>query len=292
MNLSDRVWRVTAYRQPTGFVGAHPDFFERLDNGFEITGLRIRAVITKSVGKAPNRCDLTITNLSDRSRGELEVGPTTVMIEAGYDNLLKTLFIGHLKNSPLSSREGADRDTKLQLVDGGRAFAAARINRSYKSGTPLRTILRDAAKALGWTLPREFDASAELDQRIATGEVLEGSAAEELSRLLAPYGYGWSVQNGKLQILRNDQTREEQAWLVDTERGLIGDPSWDAMKFGKKRKPPKLSFRTLLFPELIPGGRVELDHRDVHGIYRMLEVKHDLDSDAQNWYTDVEGRAL
>jgi hypothetical protein len=61
-------------------------------------------------------------------------------------------------------------------------------------------------------------------------------------------------------------------------------------KFGKKRKPPKLAFRCLLFPELVPGGKVELDHRDAAGLYRMLEVKHDhryaYDT---NWYTEVGG---
>ncbi len=292
MNLFDRIWRVTAYRQPTGFVGDHPNFFERLDNGFEITGLRIRAQITKTIGNTPNRCDLTITNLSDRARAELDVGVTTVHVEAGYDGVLKSLFLGHLKNVPLSVRDDANRDTKLQLVDGGRAYAAARVNRSYKAGTPIRTIMRDVAKALGWTLPRAFESSSELDQQLAAGLALEGSAAEELTRLLAPYGYGWSVQSGKLQILRDDQTREEQGWLIDTERGLVGDPTWDAMKFGKKRKPPKLSFRVLLFPELVPGGKIELDHRDAAGLYRLLEVKHDLDSHDVNWYTDAEARAL
>ncbi len=288
-DLFDRVWRITAYRQPTGFVGQNPEFFERLDNGYEITGLRIRAQVTKSIGKAPNRCDLTITNLSDRARAELDVGATTVHLEAGYDGVLKSLFLGHLKTSPLSSREGASRDTRLQLLDGGRAYAAARVNRSYAAGTPLRSIMRDVARALGWDLPRQFAASRELDQRLAAGLVLEGEAADELTRLLAPYGYGWSVQSGKLQILRDDQTREEQAWLLDTERGLIGDPKWD---WGTKKKKPKLSVRALLFPELVPGGRIELDHRDARGWFRLLEVKHDLDSDGQEWYTEVEGRSL
>lgn len=290
--LFDRVWRVTAYRQPSGFVGEHPDFFERLDNGFEINGLEIRAEITKTISKTPNRCDLTITNLSDQARGELDEGPTTILLEAGYDGVLKSLFLGHLKNSPLSERDGASRFTKLQLLDGGRAYAAARVNRSYKAGTPLRSVLQDAAKALGWTLPRSFEASPELDQKLAAGVALEGNAADELTRLLAPYGYGWSVQGGKLQILRDDQAREEQAWLVDTTRGLIGDPHWDNSRPGKKKKKSKLSFRNLLFPELVPGGRVELDHRDAQGFFKILEAKHILDSAGDEWYTDVESHPL
>lgn len=290
MRFFDRSCRVTAYRQPTGFIGRNPDFFERLDNGIEITGLRVRAEITKTISKAPNRCELTITNLSDRERAELQVGPTTILVEAGYDGVLRQIFLGHLKAAPLVVREGGDRDTRLQLLDGGRAYAAARINRSYKAGTPLRTILRDAAAALGWTLPRAFEASRELDQQLAAGLALEGSAADELTRLLAPYGYGWSVQDGKLQILRDDQTREEQAWLIDdNERGLIGEPTIEPPERGKRAK---LKFRCLLFPELVPGGKVQLDTSGVRGLHRMLEVKHLLDTRGPEWYTDVEGRPL
>lgn len=290
MRFFGRSCRVTAYRQGTGFIGANPDFFERLDNGIEITGLRIQAEITKTIGSSPNRCDLTITNLSDTDRAELLVGTTTIVLDAGYDGVLQQLFVGHLKNIPAVARDHASRETKLQLLDGGRAYRSARINRSYKTGTPLRTIIKDAASALGWTLPRAFEASPELDQRIASGLALEGSAADELTRLLAPYGYGWSSQNGKLQILRDDQTSNDDAWLIDDDgRGLVGEPTWDPPPKGK---PPKLSFRCLLFPELAPGGKVQLDVPAVRGLHRIFQAKHTIDTRGQDWYTDVEARRL
>ena len=99
-----------------------------------------------------------------------------------------------------------------------RAYAEARVNRTYAPRTPLETILRDVARAFGVALP---EVSEELRGRVAAGEAIMGYASDELTRLLAPFGYEWSFQDGRLQILRFDQARAGVIRVISQDDGMI-----------------------------------------------------------------------
>ncbi len=283
-----RVCKATAYWPSTGFVGKNESFFEKLDNGLEITDLDMSFTIDKKLTREPNTCDLTIVNASPRTRARLEKNPLTVRLEAGHDNTPRFLFLGDLRFGR-SKLDGVDWNTKLQLQDGGRAYAHARINRSYTAGTPTIVLIRDAAKSLGLVLPRAIETGVgheELHAALKSGTVLEGKARDELTRLLAEYGYTWSIQSGKLQILRDEEIGETRAWSVDGDAGIIGTPSYGDPD--KKGEPPVLSIKMLLFPELTPGGLIDVSTESVKGVHRIKELKHTGNTAALDWYTDVK----
>lgn len=295
MRLFDRRAKVTIVRQPSGFIGSNPQFFESLGNAIEIvggmTGNRIQFEVSKNLGKEPNKCTIKIYNLSRDTRSEVEKNPIRVTLEAGYDGVTRLLFVGDLRYA-FSERSGADIVTTLDVRDGLRAYAHARMNHSYRPPIRVQQVLQDCARSLGLDLPPEIERSAELRQALSDGISLHGPTRDVLTRLLAPYGYGWSVQNGHLQIIRDEDTRSGQAFLInDEEGGLLGSPKKTIPE--KPGSPSEISFDVQLYPELVPGGLAKLESEFLNATIKMLDVKATGDTDPTgDWKTSVKGRPL
>ena len=291
--LFKREWKVTAYRPtagtPNGFIAAHPSYFEGLTNGVEITKLRIQVKIEKHTDGDPNTCELVITNLNSGSRADLVKKPLIVRIDAGYveDGGARHLFTGDLRYG-YSKRNGTDWETTLQLADGSRAFAGARISRTYRKGTSVMTALRDAAAGIGLSLPSDVVASPDLQRQFASSRTLHGDAYVEMQKLLAPYGYSVSIQDGRLQILTDDTTRPDQAYVISQDTGLIGSPEIGAPP--KDGSAPILTFQSMLYPQITPGGKCSVQSESIDGIFRAERVTHTLDSHGAPWTTEVEAK--
>lgn len=291
--LYKRVWKVSAYRPtagtPNGFIAAHPSYFEGLPNGIEITKLRIQVKIEKNLSGDPNTCEVTITNLNEGERADIVKKPLIVRIDAGYveNGGARHLFTGDLRYG-YSKRNGADWETVLQLGDGSRAFAGARISRTYRKGTSLMVALRDAAAGIGVGLPPNIEASSELQAQFPSGRSIHGNAVLEMEKLLAPYGYSCSFQDGRLQILTDESVRADQAYLITQATGLVGSPEIGAPP--KDGSAPILTFQTLLYPQITPGGKCDVREEGLDGIFRAERVTHTLDSHGQPWTTEVEAK--
>ncbi len=296
MRLFNRVCHVTIYRpdgqpldRPAGFADRNPSFFETLANGIEVRDLDVTFDIQKSISKEPNTCEITILNLNETTRSIVtKTRPLTVRIDAGHDGVARQMALGNVKYGDTSLKE-VDWETKLQLADGGRAFSNARATKSYKSGTPLKTILKDAAGAMGLTLPTNAVNASSLNTRIPKGATLDGLMRDELTRLLAPLGYGWSIQNGQLQILGDNEVRNDTRRVISAATGLIGSPSFSPPTKKDKRH---LTFQTLLYPELQPGASILMDSQFVKGAFKLLKVSHKGDTRGDEWTTECEAVPL
>jgi hypothetical protein len=299
--LFHRVARVTAFRAnpgtPGGFVNSNPTFFDRLSNAVEITQLRIRARIDKSIDKSPNKLHVIITNCSPSTRDDLTTRPLTLQIDAGYDGTYRHLFTGDMRRG-WSELKGTDWETNLHLADGDRAYRFARVSRTYKRGTAVLTALKEAARSMGLVLDDRILASPELQTQFENGRLVDGPARDELTALLAPFGYGWSIQDGRLQILRDEEVRADQAIVIE-EPLMIGSPEFAVPDQPKKVpqkagavKVPKLKIKVPLAPEITPGGRIQVHARSVDGIFKVQRVGHDLDTGrGGNWFTEIEANA-
>lgn len=284
--LFKRGCRLTAYRSVTpGFVGAHPQYFEQQPNAIVIEDLRMRVTVEKHVDSEPNTATVSVTNCAPTTRSDLQYKPLIVRIDAGYDGELRHLFTGDLRWGR-SQLEDTEWDTKLQLADGDRAYKHARVSRSYKPGTQVVTALREAAAAMGLVLDSRVLASADLQAQFASGRTLQGPARDELTRLLAPYGYHWSIQNGRMQVLKDDQVRQDEAILVAEETGLVGTPEFATPT--KSGKAPTLTLKMLLYPELTPGGMIQVRSKSVDGIFRVERVTHTIDTHGDEFESEIE----
>ncbi len=284
----DRVCRVTAWGTKPGV------YFVEQGDGVILEGMRVQFKIEKTLKAEPNKCEITITNLAERTRAALGLSAMRVRLEAGYSETgLRLLFVGDVKPGSGSKIVGPAWETKLLLGDGIRSFANARVSRSYKPGTPTLTILRDVASSLQLAFPPEIAADPKLLAQLSTGEVITGFASDELSRLLGPYGYTWSIQNSQLVIVSDEGTRPGQEREISQETGLVGSPEFEhpgkPSKKGKSKKPLRVKAKTLLYPELIPGGKVRLRSQALDGLYgKIFTVTHEGDTHGNAWYTETE----
>lgn len=280
-----RTAKLTAYRTTTPLFGE--DYVVERDkgvNGIEITDLRIEFDIQRDLSKHPNRCNIKITNLAKHTRAAFERKPLKLELSAGYDGVARLMYVGDLQFG-MSRMERPNWVTSLQVRDGLRAYSNARVSRSYTAGTQLKRVLSDVVKSLGQTLPRNIETSPELEAQFGTGVVVFGAARDELTRLLAPYGYSWSFQNGKIQILKDEEVFGNE-FEISEAAGMIGSPEFGTPT--KAGKPPRATITTLLYPELRPGAKAKVRASNLNGTFRIEEVRHRGDTHGDAWHTEVE----
>lgn len=291
MNLRDRTYRLSIHR--TRQTATEARFFIPVPQAIEVSRLRIEFVVEKNLGSSPNTCKIKLTNASPATRAELERDGVIVFLDAGYDGVARRLFGGDVTYA-YSQKVGTDWVTEVEVGDGSRAIAEARPRQfSYKGGVTVLKLLRECASSMGLVLPKNVEVDPEMANQFATGYVFSGRTRDELTRLLAPYGYSWSVQNGTLQILRDDEVRVDLVRPIKEDAGMIGSPVFG--KPEKKGQPPKRSVKNLLYPELNPGGRVNIESRRLNGVHKIERVKHTGDSEGtgdDSWTTEVEVKSI
>lgn len=284
-----RVAKVTLFRTSTPLFDEEFNV-ERKDNGIEITDLRIEFDVKRDLSKHANSCSIKLTNLNKEARTTLSKKPLSVLLEAGYDGVTRVLYTGDMIYG-ISTLDGPNWTTLIQCGDGDRVNASARINRSYAGGTPVKDILKDLAKSMGQVLPSNVLGSRDLDTQVQ-GYSAYGSAPEQLARLLAAHGYSHSLQNGKLQILRDVETTggDRDEYLLDEASGILGSPEFGSPP--RNGKPPNVTINMLLYPELRPGGRARVRSLAVNASFKIDSVSHRGDTHGSEWTTSCELKPL
>lgn len=292
--------KVTLYKVRPPSHSVVGQFFDLLPNAVEITDLRIQFQVQRSLGSDPNTARVVVTNLASAgTAGEFADWPMHLFLSAGYDGEFRHICRGDLRWGK-SEKVGTDWETTFHVADGDRAYRESRTNRTFEAGTSVRTALREVARTMGLKLPQALEVTPELEEQFAAGLVLDGRSRDELTNLLAPYGYEWSIQDNVLTVLKDDETRADQALVIAEETGLIGTPQFGAPdkptkkgKFGKGKSPlQKLNLTTLLYPQVTPGCLLEVRSRTANGRFKAHRVTHSGDTYGSPWFTEIEARAL
>lgn len=253
-----------------------------------ITDLRMRFSVKRTIFREPNTIELVITNLSAVSRAALQVARVPVTVEAGYQGTSRVLFVGTARRIE-HRKTGVDWETKLQSGDGELQLKGARVNTTLAPGASFQDAVRAVASSMGVAMGNLTEKLKGQDlagafASFSGGVALHGSAAMQLDRLLDTAGYGWSIQDGVLQLLRDDETTSDEAVLLSPQTGLVGTP-----EFGEWRT---VLARSLLQPDLRPGRRVQMESDAVTGLFRVQAVTHRGDTHGADWYSDVELKRL
>lgn len=250
--------------------------------------IRVVFHIEKSLESEPNTCEMSIYNLAERTRKELEHKPMWVRVDAGYVGEERRLFCGDVRWAE-STHIGTEWETKMQLGDGDRQFRFGRLSKSFRSGIDARTAVTEAARAMGFRAKFSARAELELRSQFAGGLTMAGPAHRELSLLLSRFGMTYSIQDGELQILLGNETAPDQAILISQETGMVGTPAYGSPP--EPKKPPILPVTKLLDARIKPGGRVVVASRSINGMFKVQRVVHDGDTDGPPWFTQIEAKA-
>lgn len=255
-------------------------------DGAGTTGLRITGKITKTNQKEPNSGEVCLYNLAPSTRARMQVKGVRLVAEAGYAGTgLLPLFVGDVRTVD-HIREGADWKTLFKCGDGERSFRYARAAESFAAGATVGQVLAYCARSMGLALGNTDTQSGVLTKPLYQGWTVSGTASTELDRILRAVGYGYSIQDGVLQILNPNQSVTQQIQELTPETGLIGSPEIGSPT--QKGKPQTLKVRSLLMPLARPGGRVHLRSERYNGVFRMLKVTHEFDVRGGPWYSDLE----
>lgn len=279
--LYGRMVRVIVGRPP-------PDYKTLLPNAIEIENLRVSFKVSKSLGKEPNTAEVSITNLAGSTRAELQGKGHKLILEAGYEDTISRIFSGDVRTLD-HTKTGADWITKATCGDGERAYQFARISESFAGGTRIADVVKACAKALGLELGNVNVVGLASDQFV-NGYSAHGNAARELDRALRPLGLSWSIQDGRLQILREEEANAGTAIEISKDSGLIGSPEFGSP--AEKGKPSILKVKSLLQPEIKPGGKFVLTSRAHSGTFKASKVEHSGDTAGGDWYTSIEASPL
>ena len=256
----------------------------------QIDGLRIAFKIAQSDKPEPNSSEITIHNLSEDTRGQIQNRELTVVLEAGYGDDIAQIFYGDIRKDGISTkRSGTDWVTTIKSLDGGEAYANARIQESFAAGTKLVPVLKKLARRTGVGLGNAIkklssgDASGALTE-FFDGVTLSGRSSKEMDRILRSAGYDYSVQDGQLQVTSIGDATDQTAVLLSASTGLIGSPEPGAKGLTK--------FKSLLQPTIRPRRKVRLETEQLSGFYVVRRVMHTGDTFGEPWYSEIEATQL
>lgn len=290
--MSNRLYKrfvEVALIKPSVTFGA---WFQPVPNALIIRDLRVQFKIEKQLGKEPNKADIVVTNLAPATRTEFEKKPLIIRLQIGYDGSqnLQHLFSGDVRIAA-TERNGNDWDTKFQMADGDRAYQFAHVSRSFSGATRVLDAVKECTDAIGLPLPPGIESAREMQAQFAGGVTLHGPAHAELTHLLTPAGMSWSIQDGKLQILRpNDAVKPNTAIVISQDTGMVGSPAYgDPKKLGGS---PVLKVKCLCKPEIFAGVIIAVQSRSINGQFRVDKVTHTGDTRAKDWFTELEAKPL
>jgi hypothetical protein len=257
-------------------------------NRLEISGLRIGFKIIKDSQPQPNNVEISIYNLSASSRAALEEKGCRILLLAGYADQISQIASADVRIAQ-SQKLGVDWVTKIEAGDGERAIKFARVKESWAPGTPVSEIISKTVSALMLDPGNALAKAKQISAQYSSGYVQNAKASDELTTLLEPHGYEWSVQDGRIEVLKKNEALPETAPLLSPDTGLIGAPEMGTpAKAGEK---PVLKVRSLLQPRIRPGQRFQLRSASRNGVFLAKKVTHAGDTFGNDWYTDIEATA-
>lgn len=274
--------------------------------------MQIQFDVTKDSKEDPNVHSIRIYNLKESTRAALEKPDLRAHLYAGYEEESGGILLaaGTVVDS-FTRFDTPDVVTELAVVDGYGELRDSAVSLSYGAGANSATIIEAVALQMGLVLnmPRSLQ-SRTWDH----GFSFYGPARQALHKLCRGSGVEWSVQNQTLQVVAVRGTTERSVVVLRADSGLIGSPDrvresareMDASAepgTAKKKKKRDRSVaativserqrrdgwrvRSLLLPWINPGDRVQMDSRQVQGLWRVESVSHNGDYQGGDWTTEM-----
>lgn len=229
-----------------------------------LSGLQIAFSVERTLRRRPGACEIKITNLSEEHRRQLERLRSGIFVDlsAGYDLTHTRVFRGEL-HQVHTDRQLPSIITVIQSRDGHRAHSA-RTSRSHRAGTTLASVVRGLVEDMGVDEGNLADVLPDLGGVFARGVSVFGSATDQLDRMTTTAGLEWSIQDGALQVLPRGRALQRTAVRLTKDSGLVGSPAR-----GAGEDAGKITVRTLMIADLVPGRLVQIESADVSGFFRI-----------------------
>lgn len=267
----------------------------------DVSSLRIRFKIEQNDIQRPNAAEIFVTNPKvETAKRFIKKEGVTVSLEAGYEEGHGLIFKGNVIQARYGRENPVETYLALVATSGDRAYNFSTVSKTLAAGATFKDqvdVALAAMKPYGITAGHITDLGSNKAPRALT---LFGMARDLLRDVAFSTGTSWSIQNQKLQILKNNETLPGDAFVVNSRTGMIGLP---VQTIGG------IIVRMLLNPKIVPGSRIKLDQGSVQeaalspnftaevqnsliptiaedGFYKVLVSEHHGDTHGNPWYTE------
>lgn len=217
-------------------------------------GLRITFQVTHFAGGAFSIAEITIFNVSryaerqmlgDGSTGKYEF----ISLEAGYDGLFGSIFVGQITNVQLHLEDGgATRGIRFFCKSSAKERDQNLINLTLSPETDPVQIIEACADSFGAEIQFYGDFSGL--KRRSRGTVLQGSPTACMNELGETFAFDWMVENGAIKIIKRDFALDNQVCVISSGTGMIGSPVVSDTEVG---------IRYTLNPKIKLGDTIKLE---------------------------------
>lgn len=181
--------------------------------------LRVAFNANKSIGGSPNKIDIAVWGLSQKTIQSIRGNLSKIQISAGYlssDSSVGIVASGGIL-SAIPQRQGPDVVLKMTALDGYGGMVRGVYSRAFDGRTPISVVVQDIAANLPGVTIGQIDVDGQLFQK---GQQFSGSTTDQLNRLADQNGFSWSVQDGIFQAL-SDKRDSGRDFFFTSENNLI-----------------------------------------------------------------------
>lgn len=268
--------------------GPSNEAYRLLSSGLD-TDIRMRFSVDLSATSEPNKIVLAISNLAPERWARMAVKNTLVQLSVGYQAAgCKLLARGGIA-SCVTRREGDERVTVIEALDGYGPQARGILNRTYGGGMPLKDVLRDLARSFPGVSVGTLDVRGHLPPK---GIHASGRVAETLNWLADRYGFTWSIQGGVLQVIQDGQGLPGEALVISSGNRNLKSIAPSAS--GPDAAQDGVEIIAQLDPSVRPGAVVFVDSVDqpnLNGFYVAQSVNASGDTHGDDWSMTIRSTA-
>ena len=263
---------------------------ESSGSSVEITGLRLVFSIEKTKTSTQNVLKLKIYNLSDDTSAKVQEKDSKIILKVGYeeDTGEEIIFSGSITRVN-SLKDFPNTVLDIESGDGMDKLREARSNISNTSGVSVTQILSQLSEDLGVVVK---EITKEIQETFNNGFSFVGPTKVALDDISKQFGLEWSIQDGELQILKEDSSNKDRISFISKDTGMIGSPELvvsdsQVLQLASSGKP-RYRIDTLMNPKIRPTNEVEVESIPISGNFLVNSVKHSGDTHGDTWNTTME----
>jgi hypothetical protein len=266
--------------------------------GLDLSGLRITFKVKKTDAETPNTAEMRVYNLSKETVQKFKKEYTRIILQAGYESNYGVLFDGNIKQVKLGREGNTDNYIDIAAGDGDNAYNYATVNTTLASGAKQEDQVNAATKSMETQGAGKGSIDNLGDGKLPRGKVMYGMARDYIRQSAAASGTSWSIQDGKVTMIKTRGLLPGQAVLLNSKTGLVGVP---------EQTNDGIEAKCLLNPLLKIGSAVKINERDIQqvilpdtskddaanspaalsvdGIYKVYTLEHTGDTRGNDWYS-------
>lgn len=268
----------------------------------DLSNLRGRFRVRYATVQSPNSAEIIVTNAKEETAQTIRKEGQRVTLTAGYQDGSAIIFQGEIIQKRVGRENPVDTYLGIVAQDGDRAYNFATVSKTLAAGSTFKDqvdVVLEAMRPYGITKGFISELGS---QKMPGPRVLFGMARDVMREIATSTGAAWTIENGKLDLVKAKETKPGDVIVLNSQTGMIGRPvqTFDGViarmllntrvKPNTKIKIDEASIDTATFSTDYTGAlgnEVLKSQIATDGLYKVVVVEHHGDTHGNAWYTEV-----